>query len=39
MYVARDSGYPVRTETTYPQGSFTIDYFDYDAAITVNPPC
>jgi hypothetical protein len=39
LYVARDTGYPRRNETTAGQFTFIIDYFDYDTAITVNPPC
>jgi len=39
MYVARDTGYPRRNETTTGQITFIIDYFDYETAITINPPC
>lgn len=39
MYVARDTGYPRRTEITTAQGGFTIDYADYDTPITINAPC
>jgi outer membrane lipoprotein-sorting protein len=38
-FVARDSGYYRRIETTSSQGSFTTDYFDYNTAITITPPC
>jgi len=39
MYVARDTGYIRRTEMAAGQFTFTIDYSDYDAAITITPPC
>jgi outer membrane lipoprotein-sorting protein len=39
LYVANDNGYPKRTVTTVSQGTFTIDYFDYNTAITITPPC
>ena len=39
LYVATGTGYPRRIETASDQGAATIDYFDFDAPITINPPC
>ncbi len=39
LYVATGTGYPRRIEMSSDQGTVTIDYFDFDAPITINPPC
>jgi outer membrane lipoprotein-sorting protein len=39
LYVQNDTGYPKRTVTTTGQGTFTIDYSDYNTAITITAPC
>lgn len=39
QYVARDTGYIRRNETATGQFTIIIDYFDYDTAITIAPPC
>jgi outer membrane lipoprotein-sorting protein len=39
LYVATATGYPRRLEMSSDQGTVTIDYFDFDAPITINPPC
>ncbi len=40
LYVATGSNLPRRIEIPSDQGTTSIDYFDYDAQITINnPPC
>lgn len=39
VYVATGTGQLRRIETTSDQGAVTIDYFDFDAPITINAPC
>jgi outer membrane lipoprotein-sorting protein len=40
LYVATATGLPRRIEIQSPQGTVAVDYFDYNAAITINnPPC
>lgn len=39
LYVATGTGQLRRIETPSDQGAMTIDYFDFDAPITINPPC
>lgn len=39
LYVATGAKYPRRVERSSDQGTVTIDYSDFDAPITINPPC
>jgi hypothetical protein len=40
LYVANATGYPRRLEIEAAQGATVIDYFDFNAPITINdPPC
>ncbi|MBI3998793.1 MAG: hypothetical protein HY355_07135 [Armatimonadetes bacterium] len=40
LFVATGTGLPRRIEIQNPQGTMTVDYYDYDAQITINnPPC
>ncbi|MDR7418792.1 MAG: hypothetical protein QN178_07755 [Armatimonadota bacterium] len=39
FYVTPANGMIRRMETSNPQGTVTFDYFDYDAPITITPPC
>ncbi len=39
VYVATQTGYPRRLETQGPQGTMITDYWDFNAAIVIEPPC
>lgn len=39
FHVAVGTGYPRRIEMQTSRGPLTIDYFDFDAAIRIDPPC
>ncbi len=39
MYVATQTGYPRRVEDSGQEGTVVIDYWDFNAAITIEPPC
>ena len=39
MYVATQTGYPRRVEMSGQEGTVVIDYWDFNAAITIEPPC
>lgn len=40
LYVATDTGLPRRIEVESPRGRAVIDYFDFNAPLTINdPPC
>jgi outer membrane lipoprotein-sorting protein len=39
VYVATQTGYPRRIEASSPEGNATIDYWDFNANITIEPPC
>lgn len=39
VYVATQTGYPRRIDASSPEGNATIDYWDFNAAITIEPPC
>jgi hypothetical protein len=39
FYVTPANGMIRRMETSNAQGTVTFDYFDYDAPITITPPC
>jgi hypothetical protein len=39
MYVAIQTGYPRRVENSGQEGTVVIDYWDFNAAITIEPPC
>ncbi len=39
MYVATQTGYPRRVENSGQEGTVVIDYWDFNAAIAIEPPC
>ncbi len=39
MYVATQTGYPRRVENSGQEGTLVIDYWDFNAAIAIEPPC
>lgn len=39
LYVATATGLPSRIEVQASQGTMRVDYFDFGAPITINPPC
>lgn len=39
LHVALSTGYPRRVEMQSTRGLLIIDYFDFDAAIKIDPPC
>lgn len=39
MYVAVQTGYPRRVENASSEGTVVIDYWDFNAAIAIEPPC
>ncbi len=39
MYVATQTGYPRRVENSGQEGTAVIDYWDFNAAIAIEPPC
>ena len=39
VYVATQTGYPRRIDASSAEGNATIDYWDFNTAITIEPPC
>jgi outer membrane lipoprotein-sorting protein len=39
MYVATQTGYPRRVENAAQEGTVVIDYWDFNTAIAIEPPC
>jgi len=39
MYVATQTGYPRRVENASSEGTVVIDYWDFNTAIAIEPPC
>ena len=39
MYVANQTGYPRRVENVSSEGTVVIDYWDFNTAIAIEPPC
>jgi outer membrane lipoprotein-sorting protein len=38
LYVSAASGLPLRIEMTQPEGSMSVEYYDFDAPITIDVP-
>jgi len=39
MYVATQTGFPRRVENAAQEGTVVIDYWDFNTAIAIEPPC
>jgi len=39
VHVATQTGYPRRIESTTAEGNAVVDYWDFNAAIAIEPPC